>query len=39
MDPRPGDDRCDFGRCIACQYARKLARRQPNGFTNCGDSQ
>jgi hypothetical protein len=34
----PCDDRCEFGRRAPRQYARRLARRQPNGFANCGDS-
>lgn len=38
-DCRPCDDRCEFGRRASRQYARRLARRQPNGFANCGDSQ
>ena len=31
-------DRCEFGRRAPRQYARRLARRRPNGFANCGDS-
>jgi hypothetical protein len=38
-DHRPCDDRCEFGRPAPRQHARRLARRQPNGFANCGDSQ
>jgi hypothetical protein len=35
----PRDDRCEFGRRAPGQYARRLARRRPNGFANCGDRQ
>ena len=34
----PRDDRCEFGRCAPCQYARRLARRRTTGFANYGDS-
>ena len=36
--PPCDDDRCEFGRRAPRQYARRLARRRPNGFANCGDS-
>lgn len=34
----PCDVRCEIGRRAPRQYARRLARRRPKGFANCGDS-
>ena len=34
----PSTDGCKVGRRASRQYARSLARRQPRGFVNCGDS-
>ncbi len=34
----PRIDRCKIGRRASRQYARRLARRQPRGSFNCGDS-
>jgi len=34
----PHTDRCKVGRRASRQYARRLARRQPRGSCNCGDS-
>jgi hypothetical protein len=34
----PCDYRCGIGRRAPRQYARRLARRRPEGFANCGDS-
>ena len=34
----PHTDRCKVGRRASRQYARSLARRQPRGSCNCGDS-
>ena len=34
----PCNARCESRRRAPCQYARRLARRRPNGFANNGDS-